>query len=87
MVGIADIAVGSQEKSAGAAGRVGNSFIGLRLYAADNGCNQCTGGKVLTGTALGISSILFQQALADIAFDVDTQQYPGFVVDHLDQFI
>ena len=71
--------IGRQKKTTGTTSRVSNGFFWLRTHALR------PRGKVLTGTGLGILSILLQQAFVDIPFHVRTHGGPLGAVHHIDQ--
>ncbi len=82
LVVVEDVIVGSQEKAAGTAGRIADRHAGLGAQHLHHGLDQRARGEVLTRAALDVFGVFLQQALVDLAFDVDIEPDPGLLVDH-----
>ena len=64
---LAYVAVGGNQKTGRARGWILDHLTGLRLHHINDGVDEWAGGEVLAGAALGFGSVLFQQALVQIA--------------------
>ncbi len=77
--------VGTQKKTAGATGRVGNGLHRLGAHAGHHRLDQRARREILPRAAFGVFRILLQQPFVQVALGVGVQADPVFRVDHLHQ--
>ena len=70
-----------QEESALPTGWIADSHSGFGLHDFDHRFDERARREILPGAALGVFSVLLQQAFVNFALDVDVQTHPGFFVD------
>ena len=79
-----DVVVGCEQEPAGSAGRVDNFFACLRLDAVHDGLDQRPWREILTGSALHVLGVLFQESLVGVPLHVRGHRCPGLLADQLD---
>ncbi len=77
--------VGGEEKTAGAAGWIGDGLARQRPHALHHCPDQRARREILPRPRLGILGIAFQQALVNVALHIGTQRHPLGFVHHVDQ--
>jgi len=80
-----DVAVGSNQKTGSACGRILNFFQCLRFDAADDAVDERARGEVLPGTGFGFAGIFFQQAFVEVTEAVSLRAEPVDGVEAFDQ--
>src|SRR5262249_39966209 len=74
------VVVAGEEKAAGAAGRISDSFAGLGPDAFDHNSDQGARREILARAGFGVLGVFLQQAFVDFAFGVGAKDDPlGFV--------
>ena len=84
LVVLLDVAVRGEQEAAGAAGRVGDDFAGLRLDAVHDGIDERARREVLARAALDVLGVALQQPLVRVALDVGAHPAPVLVADQVD---
>src|SRR5882724_1364166 len=72
-----------QQKTAGSTSRIVYCIARFGTNYGNNGINQGAWREVLSGTALHIGGVLFQQAFVGIAFYVSVDVHPLFATDQV----
>ena len=85
LIMIRDVIVRGEQEPARARSGIANGLTGLRTHDIHNRLDERTRREVLTGSALGILGVLFQQTFVNLPFDVDVQPDSGFAVDQFNQ--
>ena len=83
-LGIGQVVVDRQEKSAGAAGRIADRHLRLGPHHIDHRRDQRTRRKILSRPAFHVRRVLLQQPFIGVALHVGGQRSPLFLVDQID---
>ena len=72
-----------QQETTCAAGGIDDALTRRGTHHIDHGLDERARREVLTRAAFGVFSVLLQQTLVGIAFDIGIERGPGFAVDEV----
>ena len=83
LVVIANEIVRDEKETAGAACRIANRLVRLRLHHIDDCADERTRSEVLAGAAFHVLGVLLQEPFVSVAFHVGVERRPFFLVDQV----
>jgi len=81
VMAVGDVVVDSKEEAAGPAGWIAYDHARQGAHHFHHRLNQWTRGEVLASSALDVLGVLLEEALVDLAFDVNVHPHSDLAVD------